>query len=530
MTQMSAWGVSPYRAIGVYIGGANMACSQTNLTAAWVSAESAAGWRLIPTYVGLQAPTNSCGCAGIIPRQAAAEGSAAAADAVTQAQSLGIGQGNPIYYDMEAYSGAANSSAAMTFLSAWTAALHAAGYQSGVYSSAGSGISDLAAHYGTGYTEPDDIWIADWNRQRSTADPYVPIGDWAAHQRLHQYQGGHNETYAGVTINIDNDYLDGATVGAGQGAAVVPVPTVAAAPALTVSPHADGSITLDAAWSGAAGVDGWQVLAGLSPATLTPLGSATGSGSSAMVTVHDAFAYFAVQALGSAAQVLGTSAAAATPPAVAIYGHSAFVSSQGIGGLPVGCLSVAPCQIASTITAGRTIIARTGPESIPAGGGVLHFALSTAGRQLLARASSRRLLVRVAARAAGGATATSTVDLIPFASSGRGPPRILHPATTLRLVGVTDFVSAGAVGGLLAGCAGDASCAIRTTIRAGATTIATSGIERMGANELGYLIFKLTARGRALLAGAPGNQLGAYATVSQSGATAHAALALVGFR
>jgi hypothetical protein len=95
---------------------------------------------------------------------------------------------------------------------------------------------------------------------------------------------------------------------------------------------------------------------------------------------------------------------------------------------------------------------------------------------------------------------------------------------------VTDFVSAGAVGGLLAGCAGDASCAIRTTIRAGATTIATSGTERMGANELGYLIFKLTARGRALLAGAPGNQLGAYATVSQPGATAHAALALVGFR
>jgi hypothetical protein len=95
---------------------------------------------------------------------------------------------------------------------------------------------------------------------------------------------------------------------------------------------------------------------------------------------------------------------------------------------------------------------------------------------------------------------------------------------------VTDFVSSGATGGLLAGCSGNASCAIRTSIKAGGTTIATAGPERLGANELGYLIFNLTARGRALLAGAAGNQLGAYATISQPGATAHAAVALVGFR
>ncbi len=61
---MSAWGSSPYRAIGVYIGGANMACAQPNLTSGWVSQESSAGWHLIPIYVGLQAPSNSCGCAG----------------------------------------------------------------------------------------------------------------------------------------------------------------------------------------------------------------------------------------------------------------------------------------------------------------------------------------------------------------------------------------------------------------------------------------------------------------------------------
>ena len=212
---MTAWRSSPYRAVGVYIGGANMACSQPNLTSSWVHTESHAGWHLIPTYVGLQPPGNSCGCAAINPGQAPAQGAAAASDAAAQARALGLGRGNPIYDDMEAYSrGGTATSAVRAFLSAWTARLHALGYKSGVYSSAASGISDLVAAYGTGYLEPDDIWIGDWNGRQTTSDPYVPSGDWANHQRLHQYRGGHNETYGGVTINIDNDYLDGATGGA----------------------------------------------------------------------------------------------------------------------------------------------------------------------------------------------------------------------------------------------------------------------------------------------------------------------------
>jgi hypothetical protein len=333
-----------------------------------------------------------------------------------------------------------------------------------------------------------------------------------------------------VTINVDGDYLDGATAGVGLGPAVVPVPTVAPAPALSVSPHVDGSITLQAGWTGATDVADWQVLAGASPQALAPLSSVSAPGASAKITVHDAFPYFAVQGLGSTGQALGTSPAVATPADVAIYGQSAFVSSTGIGGVPVGCLSDAACQITGTVAAGGATLAATGPEWIPAGGGVLHFALTTAGRRLLARASSRRLPVQIAAHAAGGPTATATVNLIPFLTSGRGPRRVLHAAPALRLVGTTDFVSAGATGGLLAGCSGSASCAIQTSIRAGNTTIASGGPERLGANELGYLLFKLTAGGRAVLAAASGNQLGVYATVSQPGATAHAALALVGFR
>jgi hypothetical protein len=214
VTTMAAWLASPYRAIGVYIGGVNRGCSQPNLTSSWVAEQIAAGWQLIPTYVGLQAPGDSCGCASIAPAQAASQGIAAAADAVVQAGYLGIGPGNPIYFDMEGYArGGTNSPAVLSFLDAWTEGLHARGYISGVYGSASSTIADLVSQYGLGYTEPDDIWIAHWNGLQTTSDPYVPASYWSNHQRLHQYQGGHKETYGGVSINIDNNYLDGATVG-----------------------------------------------------------------------------------------------------------------------------------------------------------------------------------------------------------------------------------------------------------------------------------------------------------------------------
>jgi Domain of unknown function (DUF1906) len=214
---MSAWGSSPYRAIGVYIGGLNRGCSQPNLTASWVAEQTAAGWHLIPTYVGLQAPTSSCtSCAKLSPGAAAAQGTAAANDAVEQAGLVGIGEGSPIYFDMESYTRTASASdATLDFLAAWTARLHALGYDSGVYSSSASGIADLVSRLGTAYQQPDDIWIANWNGRASASDPYVPASAWSEHQRIHQYRGGHDETWGGVTINVDNNYVEGATAGTG---------------------------------------------------------------------------------------------------------------------------------------------------------------------------------------------------------------------------------------------------------------------------------------------------------------------------
>jgi Domain of unknown function (DUF1906) len=225
---MAAWAASPYRGIGVYIGGSNRGCSQPNLTAKWVEEQVAAGWHLIPTYVGLQAPTSACSsCAKLSSSKAAQQGVEAASDAVQEAIAIGMGPGSPIYFDMEAYTRTTSASAAtLTFLSSWTSQLHTLGYVSGVYSSSSSGIADLGRAVGSSYTLPDHIWTANWNGQQNTLDPYLPSTAWPSHQRIHQYRGGHDESYGLMTINIDNDYIDGATVGASIAAPELPPLTV----------------------------------------------------------------------------------------------------------------------------------------------------------------------------------------------------------------------------------------------------------------------------------------------------------------
>ncbi len=99
---MSAWLNSPYRGIGVYIGGANAAC--VNLSASWVSTVANQGWHLAPLYVGLQDPcVFQGGLATIDPNQPLQQGVASADNAVQKASANGLGAGTPIYFDMEAY-------------------------------------------------------------------------------------------------------------------------------------------------------------------------------------------------------------------------------------------------------------------------------------------------------------------------------------------------------------------------------------------------------------------------------------------
>ena len=112
---------------------------------------------------------------------------------------------------MEAYSRTSSAtSATLAFLEAWTEKLHALGYVSGVYSSSASGIADLAGQLGTGYTLPDDLWIANWNGQKNTADPVRPRPPpGPSTSASTSTAAATTRRYGGVTINIDNNYVDG---------------------------------------------------------------------------------------------------------------------------------------------------------------------------------------------------------------------------------------------------------------------------------------------------------------------------------
>ena len=220
LSELSTWySASPYKAVNMYIGGASRGCAQPNLNSAWVSGVVAQGWVLIPTYVGLQAPCREYPNR-IDPANAAAQGTAAADDAIVQLNALGLGIGNPIYFDMEAFSmsDVGCRQAVVDFLDAWTAQLHARGYVSGVYGSANSTIRALVQQLpDPAFDQPDQLWIARWCDKdpavpcdSSTNDPEVPADRWNNHQRIRQYRGGHVETWGGVSINIDSNTVDAA--------------------------------------------------------------------------------------------------------------------------------------------------------------------------------------------------------------------------------------------------------------------------------------------------------------------------------
>ena len=226
---MSTWiKKSPFRAAGIYISGASRACQrQSNLTATWVRNQLAAGWHLMPITLGPQAS-----CSTRYPRYgknidptinpnstntysaARVQGALEARRAVAKARTLGIVPGSTLFYDLEAFntrSSTACTWSALWFISSWTTELHRYRYASGYYSSAASGIKmldDARVRPGNRIALPDQLWIADWDGRANTSSAYVRSDGWQPYGRAKQYQGGHNETWGGVRINIDRNYLD----------------------------------------------------------------------------------------------------------------------------------------------------------------------------------------------------------------------------------------------------------------------------------------------------------------------------------
>lgn len=211
---MAAWRKSsPYGAAAVYIGGRNRGCAQPQLTSSWVRTVHAAGWQLIPLYVGAQPPCQtSRNPERITAANAASLGAADGADAVAKASALGMRSGSAIYLDMEAYD-IANAScvqSVLTYVQAWNRAAHAKGYLAGFYGFSQTSAAAIATAAGRHAADlPDALWYAryDNNADTTTGFPFAS-GLWTGHRRGHQYAVNKKESFGGATVTVDHNAWD----------------------------------------------------------------------------------------------------------------------------------------------------------------------------------------------------------------------------------------------------------------------------------------------------------------------------------
>lgn len=225
LSQMQTWwDASPYKTVNLYIGGSSRACDNLVLSPSFLAQLTQQGWQFIPTWVGPQAP-----CTGFASRMSS-DPSTAYTQGVNQANraadrltALGLtfpdGTGSVVYYDIEHYgTDAACRNAVKSFMNGWVSQIRARGSLAGVYGSTlcNTGLSDFRSIANV----PDVIWPARWyhNPGSGSYDPTATVWDlgscvpntvWSNHQRIRQYEGGHQETWGDLTLEIDNDVLDG---------------------------------------------------------------------------------------------------------------------------------------------------------------------------------------------------------------------------------------------------------------------------------------------------------------------------------
>lgn len=212
------WDNSPYFDANIYFSGRNRACSQT-LSASWVNQVSSMGWGLIPTVVGYQSPCTASTTSAkfsLDPVVAEQQGRGEADIAAADAANIGLLPGSVLYYDMERYDETSQTpgcrTATVAFLKGWTQRIRELGYISGTYGSPTNAVNDwwpMAPD-----SRMDAIWMARWDNVMSvwvynSPSPAFPPGAWENHQRIKQWQAPHNETWGGITFNIDGNIADG---------------------------------------------------------------------------------------------------------------------------------------------------------------------------------------------------------------------------------------------------------------------------------------------------------------------------------
>lgn len=218
------WDNSPHYVANIYMSGRNRACPNQpfNNNPAWIDAVTAQGWGLIPTIVGYQSPCTASATTAKFSYDvvvAEGQGRGEADIAVADANNIGLTTGSVLYYDMERYDETVSTpgcrTATLAFLKGWTERVHELGYISGVYGSPANANPDWAGMSST--SRMDAIWMARWDNVISVwtyvSFPTFPTNVWNNHQRIKQWQAPHNETWGGITFNIDGNIADAPVAG-----------------------------------------------------------------------------------------------------------------------------------------------------------------------------------------------------------------------------------------------------------------------------------------------------------------------------
>ena len=135
-TRSTAWLASPYRALGIYIGGANRACSNTQLSPTWTAGAVATGLEPDPALRRAAGAVRRPVAASRRSRRriAASQGTAAADDAADDAAALGLPPRQPDllrHGGLRAQQPGVQRRPSRRSSPAWVNELHALGYLAG---------------------------------------------------------------------------------------------------------------------------------------------------------------------------------------------------------------------------------------------------------------------------------------------------------------------------------------------------------------------------------------------------------------
>jgi hypothetical protein len=207
-SQMAAfWHQTRWWWWGIYIGGTNRACPNTNLTPHWIRRETRRGWGLQPIWVGRQAPcVGQSGLARMSSDRdrALRQGRHAARHAYHRIRELKMDSRTPIVYDMEAFDTGRHRCvrAVKAFARGWSRELRRhTGVVPGYY---GSSCASAVAAMWRISPRPSYVWGANYDsHHRAFRMSCVSPDIWP--RRLKQYAGGSQVTENGVTLSVDRD-------------------------------------------------------------------------------------------------------------------------------------------------------------------------------------------------------------------------------------------------------------------------------------------------------------------------------------